>query len=52
MSAENKSHAFRLKNIDKTKNYLTQEINQNDLMSKTYGKFLLFFGIILNTYLF
>ena len=30
------SQEFRLKNIDETKNYLIEEINQNELMSKKY----------------
>ena len=34
MSEENISQEFRLKNIDKTKNYLIGEINRNELMSK------------------
>ena len=38
MSEENISQEFRLKNIDQTKNYLTEEINQNKLMSKKYKK--------------
>ena len=39
MAEENISQEFRLKNIDETRNYLTEEINQNKLMSKTYTKF-------------
>ena len=38
MSEENKSQEFRLKNIDKTRNYLIKEINQNELMSKKHKK--------------
>ena len=34
MAEENISQEFRLKNIDETRNYLTEEINQNGLMSK------------------
>ena len=29
---------FRLKNIDETRNYLSEEINQNELMSKKHKK--------------
>ena len=34
MSEENVSQEFRLKNIDETRNYLIEEISQNELMSK------------------
>ena len=34
MAEENVSQEFRLKNIDETRNYLTEEINWNELMSK------------------
>ena len=33
MAEENTSQEFRLKNIDKAKNYLSEEINRNELMS-------------------
>ena len=36
MSEESISQEFRLWNIDQTRNYLTEEINQNELMSKKY----------------
>ena len=36
MSEENISQEFRLKNIDETKNYFIEEINENELMSKEY----------------
>ena len=36
MSEENISQEFGLKNIDKTRNYLIEEINQNELMSKNH----------------
>ena len=36
MSEKNISQQFRLKNIDETKNYLVEEINQNELMSKKH----------------
>ena len=34
MSEENLSQEFILKNIDEPRNYLVEEINQNELMSK------------------
>ena len=34
MSEENISQEFRLKNIDETRNYLIEEINPNELISK------------------
>ena len=40
MSEENISQGFRLKNIDETRNYLTEKINQNELISKKYKKFI------------
>ena len=30
------SHKFRLKNINQTRNYLLQEIEKNELMSKKH----------------
>ena len=38
MSEENISQEFRLKNKDETRNYLIEEINQNELMSKKHSK--------------
>ena len=38
MSEENISQEFRLKKIDETRNYLIEEINQNELMSRKYKK--------------
>ena len=38
MAEENISQEFRLKNIDETRNYLIEEINQNELMSKKHKK--------------
>ena len=35
---ENVSQEFRLKNIDETRNYLIEEINQNESMSKVREK--------------
>ena len=42
MSEENTSQEFRLKNTDETRNYLVEEINQNELMSKKHKKFIEF----------
>ena len=39
MSEEHISPEFRLKDIDETRNYLIEEINQNKLMSKKHQKF-------------
>ena len=38
MAEENISQEFRLKNIDKTRNYLAEEINRNELMCKKHEK--------------
>ena len=38
MAEENISQEFRLRNIDETKNYLIEEINRNELMSKKHKK--------------
>ena len=38
MAEENISQEFRLKNIDETRNYLIEEINRNELMSKKHKK--------------
>ena len=38
MSKENLSQEFRLKNIDETRNYFFEEINQNELMGKKHKK--------------
>ena len=38
MAEENISQEIRLKNIDETRNNLTEEINQNELMSKRHIK--------------
>ena len=35
---ENRSQEFRLKNIDETRNYFLEEIEQNELMSKIHKK--------------
>ena len=50
MSEENINQEFRLKNIDKTRNYLIEEINWNELMNKKQKKFVEFW-VILTTYL-
>ena len=36
MSKVSKSQEFRLKNIERTKNYLIKQIDQNELMSKKH----------------
>ena len=36
MAEENINQEFRLKNIDKTRNYLIEEINRNELMIKKH----------------
>ena len=38
MVEENISQEFRLKNIDETKNYFLEEIEQNELMSRKHKK--------------
>ena len=38
MSEENISQKFRLKNIDETRNWLIEEINQNELICKKHQK--------------
>ena len=38
MAEEKISQEFRLKDVDDTRNYLIEEINQNELMSKKYKK--------------
>ena len=38
MVEENISQEFRLKNKDEAKNYILEEINQNDLMRKNHKK--------------
>ena len=38
MTEENISQEFRLKNIDETRNYLIEETNQNELMSKKHKR--------------
>ena len=38
MVEENISQEFRLKNIDKTRNYFLKEIEQNELMNKKHKK--------------
>ena len=36
MSEENISEEFKVKNIDETRNYLFEETNRNELMSKKH----------------
>ena len=38
MIEENISQEFRMKNIDETRNYLIEEINRNELISKKHKK--------------
>ena len=38
MSEENISEEFRRENIDETRNFLIEEINRNELMSKKHKK--------------
>ena len=38
MSEDNIKQEFRLKNMDETRNYLIEEINQNELISRKYKK--------------
>ena len=38
MSEDNINQKFRLKNMDETRNYLIEEINQNELISRKYKK--------------
>ena len=38
MAEENISQEFRLKNINETRNYLTEEINRNEMMIKKHKK--------------
>ena len=38
MFEENLSQEFRLKNIDKTRNYLIEEISRNELINKKHKK--------------
>ena len=40
MSEENISQEFRLKNIDETRNYLIEEIDRNELISKKHNTIL------------
>ena len=46
MPEENVSQDFRMKNIDKTKNYLVEKINQSKLMSKKHKKVYRVFNYI------
>ena len=46
MSVENVSQEFRLKNINETRNYFIEEINQNKLMSKKHKKVCRVFNYI------
>ena len=46
MSEVKISHEFRLKNIDEIRNYLIEELNQNELISKKHKKVYRFFNYI------
>ena len=46
MAKENASLDFRLKKIDETRNYLLEEIKQNELMSKRHKKVFLTFSYV------
>ena len=48
MTEEEISHEFRLKDINKTRNYFIEEINQNKLIVRSIKKFV-GFRIILKT---
>ena len=57
MVEENISLEFKLKNIDEARNYLTEEINRNELINKKHKKIFatlnhiesfLIFGFIIN----
>ena len=50
MPGEDINQEFRLKKIDEIRNYLIEEINQNELMSKKHKKFVEL-GIILTIHL-
>ena len=50
MCKENISQELGLKNIDETKNYLIEEINRNEFISKNHRKVCT--TLILNTLLF
>ena len=41
MAEKKTSQEFRLKNIDETRNYLIEEINRNELMSKKHNEHFL-----------
>ena len=36
--SQNVSQKFRLENVDETRNYFIEEINQNELMNKKHKK--------------
>ena len=50
MTEENQPQKFRLKSIDETRNYFTEEINQTGMISKKHKNTCLI--LILNVYLF
>ena len=48
MKEKNRSQEFRLKNIDETRNYFLEEIEQSELISKKHKKV----GTTFKTFLF
>ena len=46
MVEKNKDQEFKLKKLDKTRNYFIEEINQNELMSKKQKKVYTTFNYI------
>ena len=48
MPEENMNQEFRLKKIDKIRNYLIEEINQNELISKKHKKV---YRVLIDTWL-
>ena len=40
MTEENISQEFRLKNIEETRNYFIEKINQNEFMNKKHKKLM------------
>ena len=51
MTEENISQEFSLKNIDETRNYLIEEINRNELVSRKLKKVCTTLNYV-NTFLF
>ena len=51
MFAENINHKFRLEKIDEIRNYLIEEINRNELMSKKHKKVCRVFSFIHHSFI-